>query len=257
MSSSVALVIAISILVATAIALSVMMASRRRLAREEELKRAASTRGWQFESVSERGYRVHRWIGTTEGVKWRAESLHYRSNNSKQHRPNLARWHGEFNPGVTQPIVIMGVPNGKETPSMPIKGSDGFLANLAQKAVGFAFDKIVDLYFGDRLGQEVDAGAMHRVDSKLTGFVVMATNKDEGARVLSQGLERSLLDAASDQASVFGKDDRPWILLLPHLISVARTGEFRDINEVEAYLRAGLALTRVNRFAQRTNPGKL
>jgi hypothetical protein len=257
MSSSVAVVIATFVFGAIIMALSVKIASRRREAKEEELKQAASMRGWQFEGTSERGYRVHRWIGTTEGVKWRAESLHATSNNSKQHRPNLARWHGEFNPGVTAPIVVMGVPNGKEIPSMPAGGSEGFLAKLAQKAIGFAFDKIVDLYFGDALGKEVDAGAMHRVDSKLSGFVVMAINKDEGARVLSQGLERSLLDASNDQASVFGKDDRPWILLLPNVISLARTGEFRDLNEVETYVRAGVALTRVNRFAQRTHPGKL
>lgn len=254
MSSSVALVIATFIIATTVVALLIFTTSRKRQAREEELRRAASARGWRFESTSERGYRVHRWSGNTEGVPWRAESLHY-ANSSKQRRPNLARWHADFNPGVTAPIVVMGVPKGKEIPSFSVAQSDSLLAKLAQKAVGFAFDKAVDLYFGDALGKEVDAGAMHRVDSALSGFVVMAISKDEGARMLTQGLERSLLEASNDQASVFGADDRPSILLWPKGISLARITEFKDVNEVDRFVRAGIALTRANRFGQRTNLG--
>lgn len=250
-----AIAIATFIIATTVIATIVMLASRRRQAQEDDLKQAASTRGWQFASVSERGYRVHRWSGTTEGVAWRAESLHYTSNNSKQHRPNLARWHGDFNPGFSAPIVCVAAPKGKEIPSFSGTQGDGVLAKLAQKAVGFAFDKLIDLYFGDALGKQVDAAALHRVDTTLPGYVVMAMSKDEGARVLSQGLERSLRDASSDQASVFAADNRPSILLWPKGISLARTTEFRDAGDVDSFVRAGIALTRANRFAQRTNPG--
>ena len=250
MSFSAALAIATLILGGTAIAMTVFIASRKRAAKEEDMKRAASTRGWQFESTTDRGYRVHRWSGTTEGLAWRAESLHYASGNKRQRRPNIARWHGDFNPGITAPIVCIGVPEGKEIHTAHMPGGDGFLAKLAQKALGFAFDKAVDLYFGDLLGKEVDAGAMHRVDSTVPGFVVMAANKDEGARVLAQGLEASLTASTQDPNSAVSSEVRPWILLRPKGISLARTEEFRDVNEIDRFTRAGVALTRSSKFAR-------
>jgi hypothetical protein len=249
MSFSVAVVIASFILVGTAIAIGVFIASRRRAAKDDELKRSAATRGWKFESTSERGYRVHRWIGTTEGVPWRAESLRYTSGNNRQ-RPHLARWHGDFSPGVTAPIVCVGMPAGKDTPAFSVAPGDSLLAKLAVKAAGFAFDKALDVYFGGVLGKQVDAAAMHRVNTTLAGFVVMAVNKDEAARILSQGLERSLTDASHDQSSVFAKGDRPWVLLMPHGISLARTEPFRDLADVDSFVRAGLALTRSSKFAR-------
>ena len=57
---------------------------RSRPHKEEELKRAASARGWQFESKLERGYRVHRWTGSTDGISWVAESLTGTAGGKKQ-----------------------------------------------------------------------------------------------------------------------------------------------------------------------------
>jgi len=250
MSFSAAIVIATFVLTTTAMVLLVMTASRKRAAQEEERKRAASTRGWQFESTTERGYRVHRWTGTTEGVPWRAESLHYTSGNRRQRRPNIARWHADWSPGINAPIVCMAVPKGKELHSTQMTSNDSFLGKLAQKAVGFAFDKAIDLYFGDVLGKELDAGAMHRVETKLPGFIVMATSKDEGARILTQGLEQSLTAATDDPSSVFSNEDRPWILFRPKGISLARTAEFRDVDEIDSFVHSGLALTRSSKFTR-------
>jgi len=195
MSSNAAIVVATLILMTTAFALFILTASRKRAAREEELKRTASTRGWKFESATERGYRVHRWSGTIEGVAWRAESLHYSSGNRRQRRPNISRWHAGSSPGINAPVLCMAAPKGKELPSTAITPSDSFLSKMAQKAVGFAFDKAVDAYFGVELGKQVDAGAMHRVETKLPGFIVMAADKDDGARLLAHGLEQSLTAA--------------------------------------------------------------
>lgn len=250
MQINTAIVIATFVLTTTAIVLLVMTASRKKAAQEEELKRAAATRGWRFESTTERGYRVHRWTGTTEGVPWRAESLHYTSGNRRQRRPNIARWHGEFSPGINGAIVCMAVPKGKELHDSPMTPNDSFLGKLAQKAVGFAFDKAIDLYFGDVLGKEVDAGALHRVETRLPGFIVMAASKDEGARMLAQGLEQSLTTATHDPGSAFSSEDRPWVLLRPKGISLARPEEFRDANELDSFIRAGLALTRSSKFAR-------
>jgi hypothetical protein len=234
----------------TAIAVLVLTASRKRAAKEEQLRRAASTRGWQFESATEHGYRVHRWSGTTEGVPWRAESLHYTSGNRRQRRPNISRWHADSNPGLNGHVLCMGVPKGKELHSTSMTANDSFLGKIAQKAVGFAFDKAVDVYFGVELGRQVDAGAMHRVETKLPGFIVMAANKDEGARLLAQGLEQSLAAATHDPSSVFSNDERPWILFRPNGLSLARMEQFRDISEIDGFIRAGVALTRSSKFGR-------
>jgi hypothetical protein len=245
-----ALVIATAVLAVTMMAVALFIAARVRRAREAELQRAALTRGWTFESASVRGYSVHRWIGTTDGVPWRAESWHSLSRKNRQRRPDLARWHTDFSPGLSSPIVCMAVPKGKAITAAPAQPGDGLLVKLAQKAFGFAFDKAIDLYFGDALGKDVDAGAMHRVDSKAPGFVVMAADKSEGARILASGLEQHLTTAASDPASALAGEQAASILLRPHGISLAKLGELDGVEDVERFTRAGVGLTRSSKFAR-------
>jgi hypothetical protein len=247
-----ALFIAFFILVATIVAMAVIIASRRQAAKEDELKRAASARGWTFQVTREKGYRVHRWTGTTDGVSWVAESLAQASaGKNQQRRRHIARWHGAWSPGINGAMVAMGLPKGKQTFGQTVADGDGFFAKLAQKAVGFAFDKAIDVYFGDGPGKEVDAGAMHRVDARIPGFIVMAVNKDEGARILSQGLEKALVEATNDKGSVLAEANRPWILLRPTSISLARMDRFRSANEIDGFVRAGVGLTQTSRFGHR------
>ena len=251
MSFEASLILAFFILIATAILMGGIFSSRKQAAREDELRAAASARGWKFESKIERGYRVNRFAGTTDGVPWEAESMVLRAGaNDRQRRRHIARWHGTWNPGVTGPIVAMGLPKGKEDIQTTVAAGDGFFAKLAQKAVGFAFDKAIDVYFGDGPGKEVDAGSMHRLDAATPGFIIMAADKDEGARILSQGLEKALLDASQDKGSVLSNEDRPWVLLRPKAISLARMERFRDINELDSFVRAGVALTRTFKFGR-------
>src|SRR5262245_39067538 len=122
--------------------MAVIISGRMQRAREEELAQAASVRGWKFDSRTEKGYRIHRWAGTTDGVAWVAESLrHMGGGNKQQRRRHIARWHGTWSPGVSGAIVAMGLPKGKEVPAFSIAEGDGFFAKMAQKAAGFAFDK--------------------------------------------------------------------------------------------------------------------
>lgn len=248
-----ALLIAFFILLATVIGILIFVGSRRQAAKDEEMKRAASARGWQFEGKTERGRRVQRWRGTTDGVSWEAESvIHVSGGSHGKKRQHIGRWHGAWSPGINGPIVAMGLPKGKEELTTTIAEGDGFFARLAQKAVGFAFDKAIGVYFGDGPGKEVDAGAMQRVATQTPGFVILAADKEEGARILSQGLERALVEAAGDHASVLSTEQhRPWILLRPHAISLARMERFRDTAEIERFVRAGIALTRVFKFGRR------
>ncbi len=83
--------------------------------KEEDLRKAAMLRGWTFEKKTERGYRIYRYTGTTEGVAWEAESaMLVAGGNHHRRRRHIARWHGKWSPGVTAPIVGLGVPKGKE-----------------------------------------------------------------------------------------------------------------------------------------------
>ena len=60
----------------------------------------------------------------------------------------------------------------------------------------------------------------------------------------------TLLDAAQDKGSVLSNEDRPWVLLRPKAISLARMERFRDINELDSFVRAGVALTRTFKFGR-------
>lgn len=217
------------------------------------MKQAASARGWTFQSALEKGYRVYRWTGTSDGIAWTAESLRRTSGgNRRNQRQRIARWHGTWTPGINGAIVVMGLPKGKEHLGTAIAQGDGFFAKLAQKAAGFALDKAIDVYFGDEAGKEIDAAAMHRVDAeRIPGFIVMAADKDEGTRVLSQGLEKTLNDSTADKSSALSDEDRPWVLLRPTAISLARMEKYRDVTEIEKFTRAGIALTRAFKFGHR------
>lgn len=242
-------------IIATALFAAIMVMARgKRLAKEEELRHAAAARGWKFESKMGDGYRMHVWSGVTDGVAWQAESLQLESGGSKSgRRRRIGRWHGQFSPGITAPILCMGVPRGKEILGHDVVQGEGMLARMAQKAAGFAFDKAIDVYFGKSAGEEVDASAMRRADGeKIPGIIVMATNPDEGARVLSEGLSRALIDATNDRSSVLSEDDRPWLLLRPGGISLARMQKLRDLAEIDKFVHSGVALTRAFRFGRGT-----
>lgn len=253
MPFEVAIIIAIFILVTTLVVMMVLITSRRQAAKEEEMKRAASARGWKFESVRKKGYRVYRWTGSTDGVSWVAESLARSagSNNRQERRRHIARWQGNWSPGINGAIVAIGFPKGKEDLGKTILSVEGwFFAALAKKAAGYALDKAIDVYFGEGPGKEVDARVMHRLETKTPGFIVVAKDKDEGSRIMSQGLEKALVDASNDKTSVLSNEDRPWLLLRPNTISLARMERFRDITEVESFVRAGVALTRTSKFGR-------
>ncbi len=253
MSVEAAIIISAVILISTVVGLIVFVAARNQRAREDELRRAASARGWKFDIVNERGYRISRWSGSTDGIAWIAESATYTSGGQKnQRRRHVGRWEGTYSPGINSPIVAMGLPKGKEEFGKSVAEGDGFFARLAQKAAGFAFDKAIDVYFGPGPGADVDAAAMQRVDTKIPGYIVMATDKTEGARVMQQGLESALLAATNDKGSVLSDEDRPWILLRPHAVSLARMEKLRDINEIESFVHAGVALTRAFKFGRRS-----
>jgi len=256
MTFDAAIVVATMIL-STTLLITIVVVSRRRLAaREEEMRQQASMRGWTFQRVREGAFRVQRWTGTTDGVGWIAESVE--SNQGGTHgraaarRRRVTRWRTapSWTPpkgaALAAPIVIMGVPEGKEKQTFPAAPQgDGWAVKLAQKAVGFAFDKSIDVYFGKAAGSAVDAGAMRRVkDDSIPGYVVMAGDPDAAARLLFQGLSAALTSATANSSSILSEQDRPWLLLSNHGIALARMEHASSAEHVERFVRAGVALTR-------------
>lgn len=238
------ILIALVILPPTLLVIVLLVALRRQQAKDDELQRAAAARGWTYENTSSRRYLIRCWTGTTDGVAWQAESLVQKSGDTPARRRRIARWHGAWNPGVSSPVVVVGLPKGKEDLVTTIPEGDGFFGRLTQKAFSYAFDKTIDGYFGDGPGKEVDAATMRPVAVKVPGFVVMANDTQEGARIMQQGLDRVLRAAASDQSLTLPDGHRPWILLRPHAVSVTRIGRVRDMNDLERFVRAGISLTR-------------
>ena len=255
MSFEASIIVAIFIITTAFIFMASRFNKGRTQAQEDELHRTASARGWTFSKTHERGYRIYKFSGTTDGVAWEAESARSMTGGSnRQRRRHIARWHGKWSPGVTAPFVAMGVPKGKEV--MQFQGvaqGDGFFARMAQRAVGFAFDKALDVYFGHDIGAQVDAGTLkHVTEPSVPGFIFMAANVDEAKRILADGLQRALAEATSTTSNVLSENDRPSILLRPNAISLARMEQFRDVNELDQFIRAGIGLTRAFRFGRPT-----
>lgn len=251
MSFEASLFVAAFIIFAALVAILSVFSARARKAKDEELRQAASLRGWQFETANEKGLHVRRYRGTTDGIPWVAESIRDVTGNQKRRRrKRLARWRTTSAVGLPRPIVCMGVPKGKEEPSFVLAQGESWVAQLSQKAAGFAFDKAIDVYFGDELGREVDAAALRRVTTDLPGFVVMAADTTEAAASFTRGLQAELHRATTDPASILSHDDRPWVLFWKGGVSLARTEEYASLDELESFVRAGVALTRATTFGR-------
>lgn len=245
MTYQAAIVISAIVLAATAVVLTAMFAARKRAAEDDELKQQASMRGWRFEATPQRGYRIRRWSGSRDGIDWIAESIE-RPGGQNRRPIRHARWRTTASRGPAAPIVFLGVPIGKETPRFKIAQGDSVFAQIAQKVAGFAFDKAVDSHFGEEIGRDVDAAALKPLPNPvLPGFIVMAIDPEAAARLLFQGLSNALTAATADPQSVFGTDDRPWLLLWKDGVSLARNGRFAAANDVEAFVEAGVALARL------------
>lgn len=252
MYTEAAIFFAIFIITGAFIFLLTRLSQARMQAKEDELKKAASLRGWTFNKKHDRGYRIYTFTGTTEGVAWVAESaLLLTGGNRRNERRHIARWHGKWAPGVSAPIVAMGVPEGKEVMGTAIAQGDGLFARMAQKAAGLMFDKAIDVYFGKEIGDQIDAEQLRRIETvTVPGFILMAKDVNEGGRIMNEGLQQGLLAATSDQTNVLSENDRPWVLVRPEGISLARMEQIRQVDEVEQFIKAGVGLTRAFRFGR-------
>ena len=253
MTFDAAIIIAAMILFITFTVTIVMVTRRRMAAQDEERRHQASMRGWTFQHAREGKFRVRRWTGTTDGVAWIAESLE--SNQGGTHgraaarRRRVTRWRTapDWTPpksaSLSTPIVIMGVPEGKEQLAVVSPQGDVWAVKLLQQAVSLAIDKGIDYYFGDDAGREIDASALHRVkEGTIPGYIVLAAEPDAATRVLSQGLAAAITNTST--SSILSEKDRPSILLWTKGVVVARMEHASSAEHVERFVRGGVTLVR-------------
>jgi hypothetical protein len=69
---------------------------------------------------------------------------------------------------------------------------------------------------------------------------------------MAQGFEQALISSSADPASALSDNDRPWILLRPGAISLARTEPLRDAAQLERFIHAGIGLTKAFTFGRRS-----
>ena len=244
MPFEVALTIAGVVLVVTFVVIASMMAGRRAAAQDDERKHQASMRGWAYESAREKGYRVHRWKGVTDGVEWTAESRYKPGGHG--HAPvKRTRWLASSVRGPEKPVLCVGAKAGTITSTLSLGDGDGMIANLARKAATFAFDKAVDAYFGEEVGGGIDAKQLKPVPgAAVAGYTIMAADTDEASRILFQGLTNAL--SASPTAAVKTDEGKgPWVLLWKGGVAVGRAELVEAAADIEGMARLGSSVARL------------
>lgn len=213
--------------------------------RLDALRAGAAARGWSCETSKDGVFDLTRWQGQTDGVRWTAEHRRLRHKRKGQTRTHNVRWWADGFGGPASALLLMGVPQGQETPAVTLAQGEGLLASMAQKAAGFALDKSLDTYFGEAAGQQVDARTLRMVDgAALPGFIAMAVDKNAGAFWLNQPGHRAAIEAQVRDASSALSDEvnRPWVLLLGPRVNLARMAPVISVEDLERLVRAGVAL---------------
>ena len=209
----------------------------------------AATRGWTV-AVEQRGHvRVIRWSGVTDGIRWSAESLAgTRGSGSNRTRTSVTRWQTRDFHGTTGAILLMGVPDGAELPKAQQLG-EGFLADLAMKAVTFALDKGIDGYFGTEIGGVIDARTLQRVESvetHLDGYAVMAEQASDASRLIDQRVGDAVRATTAGDADAASR--RPWFVIWKGGVAAARMEAASAASELEPLIRAGTAVAKAVRW---------
>lgn len=222
-------------------------AERQKQQQRQALQSASTVRGWSCDTVKEGAFDLTRWQGQTDGVHWTAEYRRQTHKRKDQRRVHCLRWWADGFLGPGAPVLLMGVPKGKEAPAIRLAQGDGLLASLAQQAAGFALDTALDMRFGAEVGQRVDARALRMVEGEaLPGFIAMAADTSQGAFWLDQQGQRAVIETQLCDASSALSDerDRPWVLWLDRRVLLTRQAPVGSIDDLERLVRAGVALVR-------------
>lgn len=72
----------------------------------------------------------------------------------------------------------------------------------------------------------------------------MAADPEAATRLLFQGLSAVITSATANSSSILSESDRPWILLSNKSIALARMEHTASTEQIERFVRAGVALVR-------------
>jgi hypothetical protein len=233
--------------VGAALVVLVRWQQQARRQREDALRTAAALHGWTFESQDSGPWPLMRWQGTHEGTRWTLEYRRSRRTKHTRHgRAHRVVWWADTFRGPSAPVVFLGVPAGQENPFLKLAQSEGMLATMAQKAAGFALDQALDARFGEEAGQQVDAKLLRPVeDAHLPGFMVMAVDVPHAKWMLDDGWSKSMAALALEPGAT-GATERPWVMVLPRRVLLARSTPIRTPEDVQAMVREGMVLVTAN-----------
>ena len=208
------------------------------------MRAAAGAQGWRFEVAGSAPREVLRWEGQSEGVRWTMEYRRgWRRQNQRQRVSHQTVWWADTFHGPASPVLFIGVPVGKETPSVQLAQGEGMLASMARKAAGFMLDQAVDANFGEELGREVDARQLKLVEGlTVPGFMVAAIDAQQARWWLGNGGAGGL--AALAQAAPARGVGHPWVMVMPRRVYLSRRSAVRNPADVGQWVGEGLALVR-------------
>lgn len=219
---------------------------RRFAALDETLRHEASARGWSLETERRGRIRVIRWKGDEAGVRWQAESVKGQTGQgSARRRFSHTRWRTTGMHGGSAITLFMGMPEGTDLPK--VHAADGMLASLALKAMMYALDRGLDLYFGTDVGAEIDAAALKRVaeaEASVPGFAVMATVPSEASRIVFQGIGAAIDTAINQGPDALREKRRPWVLVWKGGVALGRVDAAESAADIEPFVHAGTAIVR-------------
>ena len=191
---------------------------------------------------------MHRWTGSTDGVGWVAESVSNVSGGNtrdRQHnrRRHVARWHGDFESRHQRRNRCDGCAQGQGGTRAHDRRrqTDSSRSSRRRPRASRSTGRLTSTLVRGRASGWMRAPCIASTRRRPVSSS-WPTARRKARESLQQGLERALVDAAADKNSVLSDEDRPWILLQPGAVRLARMERFRDINELEAFVRAGVSV---------------
>jgi hypothetical protein len=196
--------------------------------------------GWTYETEQTAIFEIQRWRGTTNGLSWVAETL--RSGRSRRH-PNQAttrvlRWYATGPLQVPGALVLLRDREDRDAPDLELPQGDGVVATLARKMAASAFDASFDIAFGEAVGRQVD-------EQTLRPFVDAAQSLSGGKVLVDDAVRPSALlvlqrvDAALAQSDATRTAS---VMLAPNGVAISAKAYVSSADELQPYVRAGVAL---------------
>ena len=218
-------------------------------AKEEDLSKAATLRGWTFEKLHERG--VSRLsLHAAPPKAWRGRRsppMLVAGGNQHRRRRHIARWHGEWSPGVTRADRRPSACRRARTVVTHLAGARRRLLRASggrRRPASHSTRRSTSTSARRSATRSTPARCAASRSAAVPGFIVMAGNVDEAIAHAVRRPAARAGRASSTPGNVLVETDRPYVLVRPQGISLARMEQFRNVAELDRFVHAGIGLTR-------------